>query len=142
MGNKLPDIKIFSKPKRWVNKVFIHCSASDNFMHDNIETIRHWHMLRGFNDIGYHFYINKEGIILKGRDIEKNPAAQEGHNTGSVAICLGGLNKFSDAQFVSLKRLCGAIKNEIPFVTFHGHCEVNPHKTCPNFDYKKVLCGI
>jgi N-acetylmuramoyl-L-alanine amidase len=133
--------KLFSKPQRWVNKVFIHCSASDNLRHDNIKTITSWHLQRGFNEIGYHYYINKDGIIFAARDIEKTPAAQEGHNTGSIAICLGGLNKFSDAQFSSLVKLCTAIKEQISHVTFHGHCEVSK-KSCPNFDYKKVLKGL
>jgi hypothetical protein len=134
--------ELFNKPARFVNNAFIHCSASDRAEDDNVTTIRHWHRLRGFNDIGYHFYISKDGVIQNGRDIEKTPAAQEGHNTASIGICLGGLNKFTEAQFESLRSLCAAIKAKIPFVTFHGHCEVNPHKTCPNFDYKKVLCGI
>jgi N-acetylmuramoyl-L-alanine amidase len=129
---------MLTKPERAVDKVFIHCSASDNPAHDNVETIRSWHKQRGFNDIGYHFYINKQGVVLKGRAMEKIPAAQAGHNKGSVAICLGGLNHFSQEQFFSLKKLCAEIKKLLPHVTFHGHCEVS-NKTCPNFDYKKIL---
>ncbi len=129
---------MFKKPKRAVGKVFIHCSASDNEAHDNIETIRSWHKARGFADIGYHYYINKQGVVFVARDIEKIPAAQAGHNKGSIAICLGGLNHFSQEQFYSLKKLCAEIKALMPKVTFHGHCEVSS-KTCPNFDYKKVL---
>ena len=131
--------KLFIKPKRWVTKVFIHCSASDRAADDNIEIITKWHLARGFKTIGYHFYISKDGVVHQGRDIEQIPAAQEGNNTGSIAICLGGLNKFSEAQFEALRGLYEEIKKQIPDVTFHGHCEVNPHKTCPNFDYKKVL---
>jgi hypothetical protein len=134
--------ELFSKPKRWVTKVFIHCSASDRAADDNVEAITKWHLARGFKTIGYHFYISKDGVVHQGRDIEKIPAAQEGHNTGSIAICLGGLNKFSEAQFEALRGLCAEIKRQIPDVSFHGHCEVNPHKTCPNFDCKKVLDDI
>lgn len=131
----------FTKPKRAVDKVFIHCSASDNPKHDNVETIKAWHLARGFNDVGYHFYINKVGAVLKGRSVEKIPAAQEGHNKGSIAICLGGLNHFSQEQFFALKKLCAEIKAALPSITFHGHCEVS-NKTCPNFDYRKVLASI
>lgn len=129
---------MFAKPKRAVNKVFIHCSASDNAAHDNIKTIKSWHLARGFNDIGYHYYIDKIGIVHNGRSVELTPAAQSGHNKGTIAICLGGLNHFSEAQFFSLKKLCAEIKQALPKITFHGHCEVSA-KTCPNFDYKKVL---
>lgn len=132
---------MFLRPKRVVDKVFIHCSASDSPAHDNVETIRLWHKARGFNDIGYHFFINKTGNILKGRSVELIPAAQVGHNKNSIAICLGGLNHFSQEQFFSLKKLCAEIKAVLPKVTFHGHCEVSS-KSCPNFDYKKVLASV
>jgi hypothetical protein len=138
MGEQLFKIK-FQKPQRWVNKVFIHCSDSDYAQHDNVEIIKAWHLKRGFNDIGYHYFINKMGVVFDGRDLEKSPAAQEGHNTGSIAICLSGRKNFTEAQFVNLCDLCAQIKVAIPFVSIHGHCEVNPRKTCPNFDYKKVL---
>lgn len=129
---------MFTKPKRTVTKVYIHCSASDNPSHDNIATIKQWHLARGFNDIGYHYYINKAGSVLQGRPLERIPAAQEGHNAGSLAICLGGLASFTQEQFKSLRNLCVEIKAKIPGVTFHGHCEVSA-KSCPVFDYKTVL---
>ncbi len=129
----------YSKPKRAIDRVFIHCSASDNPKHDNVETIRQWHKERGWSDIGYHFYIDKLGQRFKGRDIEKIPAAQVGHNKGSIAICLGGLNNFTELQKGSLVILCEQInKAHNGDITFHGHCEVSP-KTCPNFDYKTLL---
>lgn len=135
----------FIKPTRNVNKVFIHCSASDAEHHDDIEVIRQWHTNpppygRGWSDIGYHFFITRNGEIQTGRDLEKIPAAQAGHNTGSIAICVHGLTHFADTQFESLIKLCKTINNAYDDeITFHGHCEVNPHKTCPVFDYKNVL---
>lgn len=128
----------FIKPRRKVTKVFIHCSASDNLKHDNVATIERWHKERGFDGIGYHFYIDKLGQRFKGRDIEKTPSAQKGHNTGSIAICLGGLDNFTELQKGSFKDFCLQIKKALPNITFHGHCEVSP-KSCPNFDYKTLL---
>jgi hypothetical protein len=124
---------------RPVSKIFIHCSASDNPKHDNVQVIREWHLERGFNDIGYHFVITKNGNIELGRDINIIPAAQEGHNTNSIAVCLTGNDRFSDNQFISLKNLCTIFSCIIDKkLTFHGHCEVS-NKTCPNFDYKTLL---
>ena len=132
---------LFKKPRRRVDRVFIHCSASDNPKHDNVATIRKWHKARGFNDIGYHFFIHKNGKISKGRDIEKTPAAQRGNNTNTIAICLHGLQKenFTKAQFKAIKALSSDINNAyFKNVSFHGHREVSA-KACPVFDYKKVL---
>lgn len=134
------DVENVKKPKRFVSKVFLHCSASDNPKHDNIETITKWHLERGFSEVGYHFFIQKNGDIIKGRDLEKIPAAQKGHNTGSIAICCHGLNKFTEEQKASVRELClhlNRIHNH--GLTFHGHCEVEPNKTCPVYDYKAWL---
>lgn len=128
---------IFKKPKRKVSRVFIHCSASDNQKHDDISVIEEWHRERGFAGVGYHYFIQANGNIQAGRNTEIIPAAQVGYNAGSIAICLHGLEGFTNKQFVALRHLCGEINKELE-VTFHGHCEVS-NKLCPNFDYRGVL---
>ncbi|MGF1727155.1 peptidoglycan recognition protein family protein [Photobacterium nomapromontoriensis] len=132
---------VFTKLSRHVHTVFLHCSASDNPSHDSISTIRKWHLKRGFNEVGYHFFISKNGDIHLGRSLEKTPAAQKGHNTGSIAICLHGLKKekFTEKQISSVKKLCSVINNEYSGkMKFRGHCEVSS-KSCPVFDYKSTL---
>lgn len=133
---------MFQKPNRTVFVIFIHCSASDNPDHDDVEVMRQWHMEKGWSDVGYHYFIKKDGTLQKGRDLERIPAAQKNYNTGSIAICLHGLDKdkFTPAQFHTLLDLCDAINEAYPGgIQIRGHCEVNPHKTCPVFDYKEVL---
>lgn len=124
---------------RKVHSVFIHCSASDNPKHDNVSTIRRWHKARGWSDIGYHFVITQAGEVCKGRPLTKIPAAQRGHNRGSVAICLTGKDDFSARQFIALRMLCWRLQTLSPTpLTYRGHCEVS-RKTCPVFDYRKEL---
>lgn len=132
---------IFTPPKtRNIERVFIHCSASDNPKHDNIATIAKWHAERGFHGVGYHYFIRKDGRIETGRSLERHPAAQEGHNRNTVAICLHGLEKenFTAQQFAALIDLVHQILDAYPQATIHGHCEVSK-KTCPVFDYREVL---
>jgi N-acetylmuramoyl-L-alanine amidase len=134
-------IPVFRAPPRAVKRVFIHCSASDNPAHDDVAVMRRWHVTEnGWADVGYHYYIQKTGDVQAGRPLNKTPAAQEGHNSGTMAICVGGLAKdrFTPAQFASLRALCEQIHRAIPGVTFHGHKEV-AKKDCPVFDYRKVL---
>lgn len=131
----------FTPPAREIDRVFLHCSASDRPEHDDVTVMRKWHLERGFNDVGYHYFIRKSGEIQVGRDINQTPAAQEGHNTGTIAICLHGLAapNFSEAQFQSVIRLCKDINAAVEGgVTFHGHCEVSS-KACPVFPYRQVL---
>ena len=131
---------MFSKPSRKIHRVFIHCSASDHTHHDNIKTIKSWHLARGFSDVGYHFFIQKDGTLEYGRDIEKTPAAQKGHNRYTLAICMHGLKEesFTQAQFDTLNKLAIQIEHNYENISFHGHCEVSK-KACPVFNYKKVL---
>ncbi|PHR19278.1 MAG: hypothetical protein COA37_17765 [Hoeflea sp.] len=132
---------VFGKPRRPVSRVFIHCSASDNPAHDNVATMRAWHLQRGWSDVGYHLFIRKDGVVEAGRPLEITPAAQAGHNTGTIAICLHGLDidKFTQAQFDTLRALCASINRQYGGkLTFHGHREVAA-KACPVFDYKAIL---
>jgi len=132
---------MFSKPRRKVTRVFIHCTASELTKHDNVAAIRKMHLERGWSDIGYHLFIRKNGVLENGRDLERTPAAQKGHNTNSIAICLHGLKKdrFTTPQFDTLKRLCLEINRAYDGeISFHGHREVAA-KACPVFDYQSVL---
>jgi len=133
---------VFNKPEREVQTVFIHCSASDNPSHDDIAVIKQWHLDKGWSDVGYHYFIRKSGVIESGRDLERTPAAQKGHNTGSIAICIHGLDidKFPSEQLDVLKKLCLDIDDAYHHeTTFHAHNEVNLHKTCPVIDVKALL---
>lgn len=132
---------MFKKPDRPVNRVFVHCSASDNPLHDDVKVMDLWHKQRGWSGVGYHFFIKKDGTIQKGRSIERTPAAQAKNNRGTIAICLHGLveERFTNDQFKSLIALCQDINKAYKGrVTFHGHREVAA-KACPVFDYKRVL---
>lgn len=142
--------------RRSVDRIFLHCSATDasgpRFEGAALAaTIDEWHARRwrrrnGYA-IGYHYVIDKRGVISTGRPVSMIPAAQRGHNTGSVAICLHGLRKglFTREQFSSLRDLvlqlyrdAASHRRRRPLPTVHGHCEVAA-KACPVFAYKAVL---
>lgn len=132
---------MFEKPQRYVERVFLHCSASDNPSHDSVDIILQWHLDKGWNDIGYHFFVQKNGNLESGRSLEMTPAAQSGNNEATIAICLHGLaeEKFTKAQYITLVELALGINDAYAGqVTFHGHCEVS-NKTCPVFPYRAVL---
>ena len=134
------------RPRREVNRVFLHCTASDHAHHDNLQTLHAWHVEQnGWSDIGYHYLITFDGGIHVARPIEHTPAAQAGHNTGTIAIALsGGQNgkpdAFTQRQFQSLRQLCHSINRAYDHqITFHGHCEVAPGRACPVYDYCNIL---
>lgn len=130
----------FQKPARPVHVTFLHCSASDHPQHDDVSVMRRWHKERGWSDVGYHYFIKKDGTIQPGRSLERTPSAQRGFNTGSIAICLHGLaeRNFTAAQFEGLRCLCRQIDQAYGRMRFRGHREVAA-KACPVFDYRTVL---
>ena len=87
------------------------------------------------------FEIYMNGDLLEGRSLENNPAAQRGHNSRSIALCLDGLHfkQFNKKQFNTLRKLANQIDEVYDNkITYHGHCEVS-RKECPVFDYPAVL---
>ena len=126
---------------REINKIIVHCSASDNPAHDNIDTIRQWHVERGFHGIGYHYFIDSQGKVFDGRPLEDKGAHCEGQNFDSIGICLHGEHAFNDRQFKALYRivnnLCDAFSLTLKDVFSHNH--FNNKKTCPNFAVGAIL---
>jgi N-acetyl-anhydromuramyl-L-alanine amidase AmpD len=123
---------------RELDKIIIHCSDSDIESHDNVETIRRWHLERGWSDIGYHYYIKKDGTIDNGRPIEVKGSHCYGYNTGSIGICLGGRYSFTEEQFGALRYIIVNLIEQFGNLEIFGHYELST-KTCPNFNVADFL---
>jgi len=140
--NETTGDQLFNRPARSVDRVFLHCSASDDESLTGtilVDTVRRWHLARGFSDIGYHFLVDKAGRIMSGRSLEEKPAAQKGHNTGTIAIMAHGLTSFPGPMLNAVAGLCSSINTAYGGrITFHGHCEVSA-KACPVFNYHSLL---
>lgn len=77
---------------RKINQIIVHCSATPEGKNFNANDIDRWHKERGFDCIGYHYVIDLDGTIEKGRPIEKVGAHVKGHNSNSIGVCyIGGL---------------------------------------------------
>ena len=64
---------------RKIDLIVIHCSATRadrDFTEEDLEVC---HRRRGFNGVGYHFYIRKNGSIKTTREIERIGAHAKGH---------------------------------------------------------------
>lgn len=119
---------------RAINEIFIHESDSEDV---SAETIRQWHLERGWSDIGYHYVLHPSGMFELGRPIAKPGAHVKGRNSHSIGICLTGRDK-TKAQFKELKKLLRNLMDifDLKPIDIIGHNEVNPNKTCPGFDVK------
>ena len=125
---------------RIIDKIIIHCSASDNPAHDSIEVVRSWHRARLFDDIGYHFFIDKRGRVKNGRPITKVGAHCSGQNVASIGICLSGRYNFKEVQFKAAYNLIKDLMHiySIKKGSVFPHKAFTNNKTCPNFSLDKI----
>ena len=132
---------------RTITLIIIHCSATPEGRRLDFETCRQDHIRhRGFTDIGYHFYITRDGEIHRGRPLEKVGAHCKNHNRHSIGICYeGGLDENgvpadtrTYAQKCSLLDLLRQLKTDYPNARISGHRQLSSsiHKACPCFDAK------
>ena len=78
---------------RKIHLIVIHCSATRADKELTAFDLDTMHRRRGFNGIGYHFYIRKNGDIKTTRPIERIGAHAKGFNQTSIGICYeGGLD--------------------------------------------------
>lgn len=142
---------------RRINKIILHCSATPEGEDFSVEQIRKIHLKRGFTDIGYHWYIGRDGTIYKGRDESKVGAHCTGQNAHSIGVCYcggcpprsvkdwehKGKDTRTPAQRAAIIQLCKELKSRYPSATIHGHNEF-ANKACPSFIVKNDpdLCAI
>lgn len=120
---------------RDINRIIVHCSDSNQKVHDNVGVIETWHRQRGFRAIGYHFVITKDGTIHNGRELSMIGAHTHGENTDSIGICLTGRDRFSNSQFISLGILINRLENQLQKkLSLYPHRKFSQDKSCPNFE--------
>ena len=140
----------FYQNYREVTLLVVHCSATRCNVSFPVERLRECHLQRGFRDIGYHFYITRDGEIHRERALEKVGAHCRNHNAHSVGVCYeGGLDangKPKDTRTLEQKgallALLRELKRQFPKALIVGHRDLNPMKGCPCFDAVKEYSQV
>ena len=122
------------EPLKEIKFLVIHHSQRDI---DSPKDIKKRHIKRGWETIGYHYLIKKDGKISKGRSKKYVGAHVLGHNKSSLGICLIGNLDESLPTMKQLKTLFKLLrklskKYKVPVENILGHREFsNVTKTCP-----------
>lgn len=130
-----------------IERLIIHAAYTPAEMDIGAEEIDHWHRAKGWRAIGYHHVIRRDGMIEKGRDLNKNGEVTDeigahaaGFNLGSIGVCLvGGMPdfNFTRAQMKALEHLVGQYESRYPGVEVLGHRDLpGVSKCCPCFDVR------
>lgn len=136
--------------KRTIKELIVHCSATPEGKDYSVNTIRQWHLQRGFSDIGYHYVIYRDGSIHTGRDESIIGAHCTGHNANSIGVCyIGGCasdgktpkDTRTTEQKQSLVKLLKELKTKYPQASIHGHRDFSS-KACPSFDATKEYSSL
>jgi len=104
----------------------------------SVEAIREWHLERGFDDIGYHWFISGSFYdivapgIYKGRPLDYKGAHPVGNNH-TVGVCVSGHGdhmEWTDQQLGMVGVLCKQLMHtyNIPLKKVIGHNETWMHK--------------
>ena len=113
--------------------------------------IQRFHMdERGWSDIGYHFiifqFLGKKDVrveprVFQARPVKFVPAAQQGHNTGTLAICVVG-NGVRENLYDATDEMVAALIKRYPSVkTLGGHGDVFGTE-CPGREFRKSIPRI
>ena len=134
-------------PADSVSYIIIHCSATRETQDYTPEQLKRDHMARGFIDVGYHFYIRKDGTVTQHRQLDEVGAHCRPFNRCSIGVCYeGGLDangKPKDtrtiAQRGAIVKLLIELKQKFPKAVIRGHNEMPgaTPKSCPVYKPSK-----
>lgn len=135
---------------RTITLIILHCSATREGQSFGFEDCRRDHIRhRGFRDIGYHYYITRDGTVHRGRPLEQVGAHCRNHNRHSIGICyeggLDGEGRPADTrtpqQTEQLRALFGKLKRLFPQARICGHRDLPGAlpKACPCLDAADVF---
>lgn len=130
---------------RTINKIIIHCTATRPSQDCTVALIDQWHRQRGFDGIGYHYVIYRDGSVHEGRPLSKVGAHCVGQNSDSIGISYcGGVaedgttpqDNRTDAQKVAIRQLIKELRQAYGNIPVYGHRDFAT-KACPSFDATK-----
>ena len=143
---------------RNIDTILIHCSATPAGKDFTVADIDRWHRARGFDRVGYHYIVYRDGTYVRGRSDDNVGAhcPQEGMNRRSLSICyIGGLgmkgvpaDTRTPEQRRAIVTLIRTLLYRYPSITrVCGHRDVKGVvKACPCFDagkeYDTILRGV
>ena len=146
---EIKEVKLFfregmEKRSKILEYIVIHHTASTRDM--TVQEIHQLHLNQGENwkGIGYHFYIDKQGVIWRGRPEEMSGSHALDYNFVSIGICLSGnfeIEQPTEKQLQSLSELLQHLKQKYGNVQVVGHRDLNA-TACPGKNLYSKLGSV
>lgn len=135
-----------------VRFLVLHCSATRRNQDYSVEQLRRDHKARGFRNIGYHFYIRKDGTMTQHRKLLEVGAHARPYNRCSIGICYeGGLDEAgkpcdtrTPEQTERIVDVLTRLHHLFPKAKIVGHRDLSgtTPKDCPCLDAHEVFGWI
>lgn len=144
---------------RSIDEIIVHCTATrpdwweTRTTSQKVAEVKKWHTSapNNWDDIGYHYLIDRNGTVVQGRPLEKAGAHTQGHNAKSIGISLFGGHgsnatdsfdqHFTTEQDLALRNLISELEVRFPTIKkVSGHNEY-ANKACPGFNVTNWLNG-
>jgi len=141
---------------RAITEINLHCAATKpqwlagRPAQEKVAEIKKWHVVdNGWDDIAYHFIIDRDGSVVRGRKPEKAGAFEPACNARAIGVCLiGGYGSNATDQFeqhytpeqdASLRTLLRVLQYKYPDAKkITGHNDYR-QKGCPGFKVDRWL---
>ena len=136
---------------RDINLIVIHCSATRCDRDFPVKALEACHKARGFDGIGYHYYVTRDGQLHLTRSEASRGAHAKGYNTHSLGICYeGGLDGQGNpadtrtpAQKQTLLAMLHSLRADYPEAVILGHRDLpKVKKACPCFDVRSEYSKV
>lgn len=130
--------------KRKIEYIIVHCTAGNQ--NQSVFSLCRWFLNgRGWSEPGYHFIINKSGLVIPLEPLETVVNGAKGYNQNGIHVAwVGGVDSTGKPtdnrtiqQKASLQFLLNELHRKFPDAKIRGHRELpGVQKECPCFDVK------
>ena len=119
---------------RTITHLIIHCTATRADRPLTVDALRAAHRSRGFRDVGYHFYVRRDGTVHQTRPLAQVGAHALGFNAHSLGLAYeGGLDTAgrpcdtrTPEQRTALRALAARLLRRFPAARLCGHRDLSP----------------
>ena len=157
VGSKEELITEFRESPRDITEFVTHWTATFTNQNIDAEDVHAWHLDRNFSGCGYHYIIQRDGKLQRGRplNIKGAHAKKFGHNSYSIGLAFaGGFNcpsgtpnpekftssdSFTEEQWNTYAMFVESFYTVWPGGQAWGHSDTDPGKIDPGFDVQQYV---
>lgn len=117
---------------RKIERIFVHCTASNQ--NATVNDIKAEFKRKGWKNPGYHYLVDKDGVIHQLLDDSKVSNGVKGYNSTSINVAyIGGIDSSgkgvdnrTEQQKKSLRSLLKVLHSRYPDAQIMGHRDISP----------------